>query len=184
LALGGVLLLSLYPLKGLLPALFAQDILGSPNQAAWLAGLFGLGGVVGSLLYARLSHLSTTSGWLRWSAAGVLVMAALWVPKTFFPMAAGYLLFSVSNVMARLSIASTLQSQIPLRAEGAVMGVARFSGNLMSVVLRLLVGAAFAVSSPAHAFLVIGVGLAVCAMAQLWLSVRIGSSPSTVGGVA
>jgi hypothetical protein len=136
-----------------------------------------LGGVVGSLLYARLYGIST-SAWLRFSAAGVLLLGLLWVPRTFLPMAVGFFVFAVTNVMARLSVASTLQSQIPLKAEGATMGLARFSGNLMSVLLRLGVGAAFAMAgSPARAFALVGAGLALFAAAQAWLSMRISQPP-------
>ena len=49
LAFTATLLLTLYPLKALLPALFADSILKAPEQVSWLAGLFGLGALAGSV---------------------------------------------------------------------------------------------------------------------------------------
>ena len=173
LAMLATLLVTVYPLKGVLPALFAKNILGAPDQTAWLVGAFGLGGVLGSLLYGRLYKKISAPAWLKWGAAGVLVFAAAMAPHAFLPMALGCLFFAVTNVMARVSVASTLQSSIPQGAEGPVMGLARFSGNMMSVALKFGVGLAFAVASPSHAFLIIGAGLAAVAAAQLWLSRRL-----------
>jgi len=173
LAMLATLLVTVYPLKGVLPALFAKNILGAPDQTAWLVGAFGLGGVLGSLLYGRLYKKISAPSWLKWGAAGVLVFGAAMAPHAFLPMALGCLFFAVTNVMARVSVVSTLQSSIPQGAEGPVMGLARFSGNMMSVALKFGVGLAFAVASPSHAFLIIGLGLAAVAAAQLWLSRRL-----------
>lgn len=167
----GILLLTLYPLKALLPAIFAASILKAPEQAAWLIGLFGLGALGGSLLYGPLHNKIPSPSWLRWSAIGVLFLALGWIPGSFLPMAICIFLFASSNVMARLSMVSLLQSEIPHNAEGSVMGLTRFSVNLTSVILRLMVGLAFAVAfSTEHGFALIGVGLGVVAVLELWVS--------------
>ncbi|MFI5363458.1 MAG: MFS transporter, partial [Elusimicrobiota bacterium] len=52
-ALAATALLTMYPLKGLLPAIFATQVLHNPASAAWLVGLFGAGGFLGSLAYGH-----------------------------------------------------------------------------------------------------------------------------------
>jgi predicted MFS family arabinose efflux permease len=174
LAFLGMLLLTLYPLKSLLPALFADSVLKAPEQAAWLISIFGLGAVTGSLLYSQLCKKISSSTWLCGSAAGVLLLAVSWIPATFLPMAAGIFLFASSNIMGRLSIVSMLQSLIPQAAEGSVMGVTRFSVNLMSMALRFMVGLAFAVAiTPQHGFALVGVGLGIFAALEIWVSRRL-----------
>ncbi len=173
LAMLATLLVTVYPLKSVLPALFAKNILGAPNDTAWLVGAFGLGGVLGSLLYGRLYKKIPAPAWLKWGAGGVLAFAAAMAPHAFLPMALGCLVFAMTNVMSRISVASTLQSNIPYGAEGSVMGLTRFSGNLMSAALKFGVGLAFAFASPVHAFMAVGLGLGLVAASQLWLSRRL-----------
>jgi hypothetical protein len=61
-----------------------------------------------------------------------------------------------------------------LGAAGGVTAVARFSSNLVSVILKSAVGAAFALGAgPRQAFAVVGVGLALAALGQLGLSARL-----------
>ena len=61
-------------------------------------------------------------------------------------------------------------------------GLNRFSVNLTSVLLRFMVGLAFAVAaSSGHAFALIGAGLSVFAILQLWVSRRLASTgPASV----
>jgi MFS family permease len=172
----GILLLTLYPLKALLPALFADSILKAPEQAAWLVGLFGLGALVGSVLYSPVHGKISPPAWLRWSAIGVLLLATGWIPGTLLPMAVAIFLFALSNVMARLSMVSLLQSQIPQNAEGSVMGLTRCSVNLTSALLRFMVGLAFALAlSSEHAFALVGAGLGLFAVLELWVSRCLGN---------
>jgi hypothetical protein len=90
-------------------------------------------------------------------------------------MALCIVLFTLSNVPARLSMVSTFQSQIPQGADGSVMGLTRFSLNLTSMVIRFMVGLAFAVvASPAHGFALVGVGIGIFAMSGLWVSRQLG----------
>jgi predicted MFS family arabinose efflux permease len=170
-----IVLLTLYPPRGIFAALFAGSILKAPEQAAWLVGLFGVGALAGSVLYGRLHRIFTSPGWLRLGIAGLLVLAIGWIPGTFLPMALCIVLFTLSNVPARLSMVSTFQSQIPQGADGSVMGLTRFSLNLTSMVIRFMVGLAFAVvASPAHGFALVGVGIGIFAMSGLWVSRQLG----------
>ncbi|MGH7846366.1 MAG: MFS transporter, partial [Candidatus Binatia bacterium] len=165
LSLVGIILLTLYPLKALLPVFFADSILRAPEQAAWLTGLFGIGAVTGALLYGCFSQKHSPCFWLRLSAAGVVFLAFGWIPESFLSMAVSVFLFALSNVMARLAMTSTLQSQIPYGAEGHVMGATRFSVNLTSMIVRFLVGLAFAVAAaPMQGFAFVGAGVAVFAL--------------------
>jgi predicted MFS family arabinose efflux permease len=170
----GVILLTLYPLKALLPAFFADSILEAPADTAWLNGLFGVGACAGALLYGRLAPRLPPYSWLRLSTAGVVVLALGWIPGSFLPMAAAIVAFSLSNVMARLSMTSTLQSHIPPRAEGAVMGATRFSINLTSMTVRFMAGLAFALAAtPSRGFVLLGAGLGVFALLTLLVAQRL-----------
>ena len=88
-ALAGTALLTVYPLKGLLPAVFAEQILHNPASAAWLVGLFGAGGLLGSLIYGRFSDRAGLKTWLAAGAVGTLALAAAFLPGAFLPAARG-----------------------------------------------------------------------------------------------
>jgi predicted MFS family arabinose efflux permease len=179
LSLLAIVLLTLYPLKALLPAFFADSILNAPEQAAWLTGLFGLGAVAGAVLYGRFSQKHSPCFWFRLSAAGVVVLALGCLTGTFVAMALALVLFALSNVTARLSMTSTLQSHIPPRAEGHVMGATRFSVNLASMIVRFMVGAAFAMAaSPMQGFAFVGTGLGIFALLAIVVAQRLGKTLS------
>jgi predicted MFS family arabinose efflux permease len=174
LSFAGIILLTLYPLKALLPAFFADGILSAPEHTAWLNALFGVGACAGALLYGRFAPILPPHSWLRLSTAGVVLLALGWIPGSFLPMAFAIVAFSLSNVMARLSMTSTLQSHVPPGAEGAVMGATRFSVNLTSMTVRFMVGLAFALTAtPSRGFVLLGVGLGVFALLTLLVSQRV-----------
>lgn len=168
-ALGATALLTLYPLKGLLPAIFATSVLANPASAAWLVGLFGVGGLIGSLAYGRLSGKTGLKTWLTVGAVGSAALAFAFLPGAFIPAALGVLAFSAANVAARLSLNAAIQARAPEGKAGAAVGAARFTANLTSLSVRFLAGLAFAAAlAPAASFWLVGGGIVLVAAAQLW----------------
>lgn len=170
-ALGATALLTLYPLKGLLPAIFATSILANPASAAWLVGLFGVGGLVGSIAYGRLSGRTPLKTWMLVGAAGTVALAVAFLPGAFLPAALGVLAFSAANVAARLSLNAAIQTRSPEGKAGAAVGAARFTANLTSLSVRFLAGLAFAAAlAPAASFWLVGGGILAVAASQLFIS--------------
>ncbi|MBI3565052.1 MAG: dTMP kinase [Elusimicrobia bacterium] len=165
-ALVATALLTMYPLKGLLPAVFATSVLHDPASAAWLVGLFGVGGFLGSLAYGRWNGTVAPRRWLTLGALGTVALAAAFLPGAFWPAAAGVLAFAASNVAARLALNAAIQTRAAPGSAGAAMGAARFTANLAGLGVRFLAGLAFtATLAPALSFWLIGGGLATVGIA-------------------
>ncbi|MDP3542361.1 MAG: dTMP kinase [Elusimicrobiota bacterium] len=183
-ALGATALLTLYPLKGLLPAIFATSILNDPASAAWLVGLFGVGGLLGSVLYGRLSGRASLKTWLSVGSVGTIALSVAFLPGAFIPAALGVLLFGAANVAARLSLNAAIQARAPEGKAGAAVGAARFTANLTSLSVRFLAGLAFAAAlAPAASFWLLGGGILAVAGAQLWTARKL-AALGAAGAVA
>lgn len=153
-------LLTVYPLRSILPAAFALEFLGNQAATAWLVGAFGLGGMAGAFLFSRLHAKTATKWWLRGGALGIVALAAAWIPGGFWPMLAGIALFALSNSAARMAAQSALQLQIPSGREKRVMGLTRFAANLTATALKFGAGLAFAgFASAQTGFLVVSLAL-------------------------
>lgn len=188
-ALVATALLTMYPLKGLLPAIFATSVLHDPASAAWLVGLFGVGGLLGSLAYGRWNASVAPRRWLTFGALGTVALAAAFLPGAFWPAAAGVLAFAASNVAARLALNAAIQTRAAPGQAGAAMGAARFTANLTGLGVRFLAGLAFtATLAPALSFWLIGGGLATVGIAGAFAVGRLtpvaatGPRPSAVHG--
>jgi hypothetical protein len=170
----GVAVLNLYPLRKLLSAFFAKAILSQPHAAGWVGAAFGLGGALGALAYARSGGRGDGSRWVAAGGAGVLLLAAGWAPGSLWPMMSAAFAFSLANVGARLALTRRLQERTPPESIGGVTAVSRFAANGVSVVLKALVGAAFALgAAPRTAFAAVGAGLALVAAAQFALAAHL-----------
>ncbi len=181
-ALAATALLTLYPLKGVLPAIFAEQILADPAAAAWLVALFGAGGLVGSMIYGRLSGGTKTSTWLSVGAAGTAALGLAFLPGAFLPAALGVLAFGAANVAARLSLNAAIQARAPEGKAGAAVGAARFTANLTSLAVRLLAGLVFAAAlAPAASFWLVGGGVLAVAGAQVWTARRLAAQAPGAG---
>ena len=184
-ALAATALLTLYPLKGLLPAVFATQVLSDPASAAWLVGMFGVGGLLGSLIYGRLSGRASLKTWLSVGAAGAAALGLAFLPMSFFPAAVGVLLFSAANVTARLALNAAIQARAPEGRAGASVGAARFTANLSSLSVRFLAGLAFtAALVPAASFWLIAGGVAVVALAQWTVARRLAAAAAASAAIA
>jgi len=173
-ALAATALLTLYPLKGLLPAIFATQVLHDAPSAAWLVGLFGVGGVLGSLAYGRWNKSVSTRAWLVSGGIGGLALAAAFLPGAFWPAAAGVLVFSAANVAARLALNASIQTRAAPGTAGTAMGSARFTANMTGLGIRFFSGLAFtAALAPAASFWLVGGGVALAAGTQLFVSGRL-----------
>lgn len=167
----GAALLNLYPLRKLLSAFFAKSILAQPHAAGWVGAAFGLGGALGTLAYGRWAREGDAKRWVLAGGAGTLLLAAGWAPASLWPMLAAAFAFAFANVCGRLALTRRVQEATPAATIGGVTASARFAANGVSVGLKALVGAAFAMgASPYAAFGVVGAGLAVVALAQLLLA--------------
>ncbi|MDE2143532.1 MAG: dTMP kinase [Elusimicrobia bacterium] len=180
-ALVSTALLTMYPLKGLLPAIFATQVLHDPASAAWLVGLFGVGGFAGSLAYGRWNKDVGARAWLTAGGVGAVALAAAFLPGAFWPAAAGVLAFAATNVAARLALNAAIQTRASPGAAGAAMGAARFTANLTGLGVRFLAGLAFtAAVAPALSFWIVGGGVALAAAGQIFVGGRL--TPVTAAG--
>jgi hypothetical protein len=118
--------------------------------------------------------------WVALGACGILVLAVGWAPGTLAAMSAAAFLFAATNVGARLALTVRLQEETPLETAGGVTAVVRFASNLVSVILKALVGAAFALGAgPRTAFAVVGAGLGLVALGQFFLAARLSRTCET-----
>ncbi len=172
-AVAGAAALNLYPLRKLLSAFFASAILSRPETAGLVGAAFGIGGALGALLYARRAGAGA-AGWLAAGGAGALALALGWAPGGLAPMLAAAFLFSLGNVGARLALTRRAQERTPAGLIGGVTAAARFCADGASVVVKALVGAAFALGAgPRGAFAAVGAGLAALALAQFAAAARL-----------
>lgn len=170
----GAAVLNLYPLRKLLSAFFAKAILGQPHAAGWVGAAFGFGGALGALAYGRGGGRGDGSRWVAAGGAGVLLLAVAWAPGRLWPMMAASFAFACANVGARLALTRRVQERTPGAAVGGVTGVTRFAANAVSVGLKALVGAAFALGAgPRAAFAAVGGGLGLVALSQFALAAHL-----------
>ena len=172
-------LLNLYPLRKLMSAFFAKALLQVPAAAGWVGAAFGAGGALGSLLYARFRGRGTGAGWVAAGAAGTVLLAVGWLPGSLSVMLASVFVFALANVGARLAMTARLQLDTPPETAGGVTAVARFGQNAVSVGLKALLGAAFALGAgPRAAFGLVGAGLGLLAALQLAAAARLAGRPA------
>jgi predicted MFS family arabinose efflux permease len=165
--------LNLYPLRKLVSAFFAKAILHQKAAAGWIGAAFGLGGVAGSLLYARYGRRLPPKVWLGLGAAGSVLLGVGVLPGSLAAVAAAAFFFSLLNVGARLSLTTSVQAATPRAAAGRVAALWRSASNLVSVALKAAAGAVFAAKAGAGpAFAVLAAGLAALALLQAALGAR------------
>jgi MFS family permease len=170
----GAAVLNLFPLRKLLSAFFAKSILEQPHTAGWVGAAFGLGGVLGTLAYARWAKGGDDAKWVAAGGVGVLLLAAGWVPGALWPMLAAAFAFAFANVCARLALTRRIQERTPESTIGGVTAVTRFAANGISVGLKALVGVAFALgAAPREAFAIVSGGLVLIAAAQFVLAKKL-----------
>jgi predicted MFS family arabinose efflux permease len=176
-ACAGLSFLNLYPLRKLMSAFFAKSIILKPEAAGWIGAAFGLGGVVGSLIYGFRGGRGSGTAWVAAAACGVVALAAGWMSSSLAAMLVCSFIFSVANVGARLALTRRVQLLTPLKVAGSVTAAARFSANGVSVLLKTLVGAAFALAAGRRlGFAAVGACLGLLALAQFALSARLASA--------
>lgn len=170
----GLALLNLYPLRKLMSAFFAKAILLKPASAGFVGAAFGLGGIVGAVLFGSAADKLTGKRWIALGALGTLSLGWCWLPGSLHAMAAGVFLFAALNAAARLAMTRVVQEATPVSAAGGVTAVVRAGSNAASVGLKALLGAAFALgAAPRVAFSVVGAGLAAIALTQVVLAARL-----------
>lgn len=164
----GLAAFNLFPLRKVWSAFFAKAILRSAPAAGWLGAAFGLGGVLGTILYAKAGPRLSTSRWIALGAFGTAALAVAWIPGTLAPMLIGAALFGLFNACAELSLLRDLGEQAPAGMFGRVVSVARVGTNSASVVLKSAMAAAFGLGAGAFAaFSLVGAGLGVIVAIQL-----------------
>jgi MFS family permease len=168
-------LLTTYPLKGVLPAIFGAEVLHDPTSAAWLAGLFGLGGFIGVSAYRFWFHSMPSRLFVVLAGLGTLSLAAAFLPGLFWPAAVGILLFAMTNGIARLTVSAAVQAHAGSERSGAAMAPIRTTANLTGLVVRTLTAFAFtaAIISPSAPYLIIATILTAMGIALIIISSRI-----------
>jgi len=170
----GLAVFNLFPLRKVWSAFFAKAILGSAASAGWIGAAFGLGGVVGALLYARAGRSLSTRGWVLLGAAGTAALALGWIPGALWPMVAAAGAFGLFNACAELALLRDLGEHAPAGMTGRVISVARVGTASASVGLKGLMAAAFAAGAGAYvAFSFVGAGLGVVVLIQLAVASRL-----------
>ncbi len=170
----GLAVFNLFPLRKVWSAFFAKAILKNAAAAGWLGAAFGLGGVIGTVLYAKAGPRLTTRQWILLGAFGTAALAVAWIPGTLVPMLAGAAAFGLFNACAELSLLRDLGELSPSNMIGRVVSVARVGTSSASVALKSLMAAAFAAGAGAFAaFSMVGAGLGVIVAIQLGVASRL-----------
>jgi MFS family permease len=167
----GYMSFNIYPLRKLLASLFAKAILRQKAAAGFVGAAFGLGGLLGAIFYDR--KRGGAAPWVLAGAGGMLLLAGGWIPGSLAIMCLAAFGFAFTNVGARLALARQRQELTPLTEMGGVTAISRFGANLISVLSKAAVGAAFSLGSGAiSAFGIVGGVLAVIGGGQFlfgWL---------------
>jgi MFS family permease len=135
-----------------------------------LMGAWGVGVVLGSLLFAR----SLRRGLAPMLSAGTLAVGLAYIGFAAAPSLAlvcpAALLGGVGNGVQWASLISAVQRLTPRRLHGRLMGAVESLGALAPAVGLSLGGALVALSSPRGAFLVVGLGATATTAAFLRIS--------------
>lgn len=170
----GLAVFNLFPLRKVWSAFFAKAILHDAASAGWIGAAFGIGGVVGTVLYAREGRRLSTRGWVLLGAAGTTALALGWIPGALRPMLAAASAFGLFNACAELALLRDLGEHVPEGMSGRVVSVARVGTSSASVCLKGLMAAAFAAGAGAlAAFSLVGAGLGVVVLIQLAVASRL-----------
>ena len=170
----GLAVFNLFPLRKVWSAFFAKAILGQAAAVGWIGAAFGLGGVVGALLYARAGRRLPTFGWVLLGALGTVALAFGWIPGTLSPMLAAAAAFGLLNACAELALLRDLGVLTPRALMGRVTSVARVGTTSASVSLKALMAAAFAAGTGVvGAFSLVGAGLGILVAIQVFVSSRL-----------
>lgn len=172
----GLALFNLFPLRKVWSAFFAKAILGTPAAVGWIGAAFGLGGVMGALLFPRMKL--SARGAVLFGAAGTAALALSWAPAMLAPMLLGAAVFGCANACAELSLLRRLGELTPAGLFGRVTSVARVGTTSASVTLKALMAAAFAAGFTAYgSFALVGAGLGVMVLAQVTVAGRLARDP-------
>ncbi len=170
----GLAVFNLFPLRKVWSAFFAKAILHNAASAGWIGAAFGMGGVVGTVIYARAGRRLSTRGWVLLGAAGTTALALGWIPGALWPMIAAATAFGLFNACAELALLRDLAEHVPAGLSGRIVSVARVGTSSASVCLKGLMAAAFAAGAGAFAaFSFVGAGLGVVVLIQLAVASRL-----------
>jgi|GEM_PF-7055151 len=133
-------LLTIYPMRALLPAIFAVEVFGSAELTAWFAAALGLGGVFGSKFYAWVGNKLEMRYQIQLAGISLGLLSTVLVSKSLPLHFAGYFVFMFFNTSARLAILSEVQlvstmaiSQLRLVANSSSMAVKIGLGALLAI---------------------------------------------------
>ena len=167
----GLMSFNIYPLRKLLSAFFAKGLLHKSASVGQIGSAFALGGVVGALIDARTKHLDSGFKWVVIGSVGTFLLAIGWLPSNLWIMTVAVFLFAVANVCARLMLTRKRQELTPLAHAGGVTSASQFGVNAVSVLIKTLVGTAFAIGLSTYgAFAVVGGVLGILGLGQLVLA--------------
>jgi len=170
----GLAMFNLFPLRKVWSAFFAKAILKNAASAGWIGAAFGLGGVVGTVIYARTGRRLSTRDWVLLGAVGTAALALGWIPGALWPMIAAAAAFGLFNACAELALLRDLGERAPAGMMGRVVSVARVGTSSASVGLKGLMAAAFAAGAGAYAaFSFVGAGLGVMVLIQVAVAARL-----------
>ncbi len=133
-------LLTVYPMRALLPAIFAVQVFDSAPLTAWFVAAFGLGGVFGSKFFAWIGKRLELRYQIQLAGITVGILTCMLLTKSVYLHFAGYFLFMFFNTSARLAVLSEVQ----LISTMAISQL-RLVANSTSMFLKIGLGAMLAV---------------------------------------
>ena len=180
-----LLALTLYPLRSALPQMYATMLFHNPLAAGWLVAVFGLGGVVGSWLFRRprLKNVSLRA-WGFLGAAGTLALAVAWVFPVYAWAVPAMLLFSMTNMTARIAVQSEFMARLPADKAGNLSAFSRAGVKVMAMLVKYLPSlSTMLVLAPTKSFLILGGALGAFSLAQVFAAKKM-AAVALVGALA
>lgn len=189
----GVAVLQTHRLKSIIPGVLAKEVLHSQISTSWLVGIFGVGGVTGSFLYGRfLRNKAASHTWMLMAAFGLLLLGWGWVPSdlladksanwAFVPYFGLLFVYTVLNVIARVSMNSTLQVSVPKHESANIMSLSRSGAEMSGFILKLCITVILAIKiNVASQFVIFGCFITVLALVQVafWYFLKKNTASST-----
>ena len=142
-----MILLQTYRVKSQLPALVASSILYSPSSTAWITAMWGVAGMIGTMIFRKLKLNSFVST-LKLDAVALVIFGFAWKTYDLYAYLMAVIFYITIDSIVRLQVQTTFQTEITINSlDASIMSTNRFLCKINAFVVRMIITACF--SAPA-----------------------------------